>query len=364
MNAGRARDGYVLITGGAGFVGANLADRLAGDGWPVLIYDNLLRAHVAENLQWLNQRHGDRVQVQVADVRDAVAVTRAVAGASRVFHFAGQVAVTTSLGDPVTDFEINARGTLNVLEGLRACAEPPPLIFTSTNKVYGKLGALALVESGARYEPEDSHTRAHGISEAQPLELYSPYGCSKGAADQYVLDYARIYDLPTLVFRMSCIYGPRQFGTEDQGWVAHFLISALKGEPITIYGDGKQVRDILFVDDLVDAFVRASSHIETLRGRAFNIGGGPRNAVSLLETLDQIERQAGRPLSLEFASARPGDQLYYVSDTAAFETATGWSSSVGPDVGLHRLTQWLQQRLSIGGVSAVNEPASLASGAR
>ena len=358
-------EGYALITGGAGFVGSNLANRLAGEGWRVLLYDNLHRAHVADNVRWLKQRHGDRIAFEVADIRDADAVSQAVQGAARVYHFAAQVAVTTSLADPVADFDVNARGTLNVLEAIRARAEPPPLIFTSTNKVYGKLGDLALVDNATRYEPEDAGIRARGISETQPLELYSPYGCSKGAADQYVLDYARIYGLPTVVFRMSCIYGPRQFGTEDQGWVAHFLISAIEKEPITIYGDGKQVRDILFVDDLVEAFLLAGRHMENLRGRAFNIGGGPRNAVSLLEIVEQIRAQTNLPVGLYFAPPRPGDQLYYVSDTTAFEAATGWSAAVDAKTGLRRLTGWLHERfLESRGAQPESEAAPLASSAR
>lgn len=345
------RDGPVLVTGGAGFVGANLADHFAAAGREVIVFDNLSRAGVAENLAWLQARHGRRIRAVIADLRDRAALGAAVADAAAVFHFAAQVAVTTSLVDPIEDFEVNARGTLNLLEALRACAAPPPLLFSSTNKVYGHLDEVALAEQKTRYAPVDPARRA-GIDESQPLALYSPYGCSKGAADQYVLDYARIYGLPAVVFRMSCIYGPRQFGTEDQGWVAHFLLSALAGAPITIYGDGKQVRDILFVADLVEAFVRALAEIETLRGRAFNIGGGPENAVSLREMLALIRRRTGQTVRLCYAAARPGDQLYYVSDIRAFAAATGWRPAVGPEEGLARLCEWLRPRVGAADLAA------------
>ncbi len=250
---------YVLITGGAGFIGANLADRLAQSGRQVLLFDCLAREHVADNIEWLRGRHGPRIATEIADVRDFDSVRRAVRGAATVYHLAAQVAVTCSIDDPLADFEVNARGTLNVLEAIRACPEPPPLVFTSTNKVYGVACSTAeLKDNGRRYVPSRPDL-AQGFSERQPLDLQSPYGCSKGAADQYVLDYARVFGIPAVVFRMSCIYGPRQFGTEDQGWVAHFLRSALAGTPITIYGTGRQVRDVLFVGDLVEAFLAAQA---------------------------------------------------------------------------------------------------------
>jgi CDP-paratose 2-epimerase len=336
-----ARTGsYALITGGAGFLGANLADRLASAGERVLIFDNLTRANVARNLAWLQQRHGDRIAVRIADVRNAEAVRQATRGASVVFHLAAQVAVTSSVEDPVADFEVNARGTLNVLEALRRRSDPPPLIFASTNKVYGKLfGAAQLRPGERRYEPGAG--MAQSVDESCPLDLFSPYGCSKGAADQYVLDYARVYGVPTVVFRMSCLYGPRQFGTEDQGWVAHFLISALAGRPITIYGDGRQVRDLLFVDDAIDAYLLARERIDEVGGRAFNLGGGPDNACSLLELLDHFARLGIALPPIGFAPWRPGDQLYYVSDTARFERLTGWQARTPVADGLGRLQRWL-----------------------
>ncbi len=330
-----------LITGGAGFVGANLAHRLLSSGRPVLVYDNLSRPGVERNLRWLRETHGDRVQVEVADVRDAGRLGRAVAQAGQVFHFAAQVAVTTSLVHPIEDFEINARGTLNLLEAVRAQPTPPPLVFTSTNKVYGGLEDVTLRCDGRRYEPESTALRARGIGEDRPLDFHSPYGCSKGAADQYVRDYARSYGLPTVVFRMSCIYGPHQFGTEDQGWVAHFLIRALDDEPITLYGDGMQVRDILFVEDLIDAFLQAQARMDTLAGEAFNIGGGPDNTISLLDLLRLIGDLRGAQPRVQFDDWRVGDQRYYVSDTRRFQTAAGWSAQTDVPRGVERLYQWL-----------------------
>jgi CDP-paratose 2-epimerase len=331
----------VLITGGAGFVGTNLAHRLLQDGRRVRIYDSLARPGVEDNLRWLHRMHGDHLEVRVADVRNPYALREAVQGAAEVFHFAAQVAVTTSLEDPITDFEVNLGGTVNLLEAIRSCPHPPPLLFTSTNKVYGALEDLALDEGPQRYDPASPEVRARGIGDSRPLDFHSPYGCSKGAADQYVLDYARSFGLPALVFRMSCIYGPRQFGTEDQGWVAHFLIRALRGQPITLYGDGKQVRDILFVDDLVEAFLRASANLRRLSGRAFNIGGGPANAISLRELLDLIGRLARETVEVSYADWRTGDQRYYVSDTSSFEVATGWRPRTSVQQGVAALRDWL-----------------------
>jgi CDP-paratose 2-epimerase len=347
-----ATDRPVLITGGAGFVGANLAHRLLSQGKSVLLFDNLSRAGVERNLQWLRDTHGPRVEIEVADVRDRAAVARAVRKARQVFHFAAQVAVTTSLTDPVEDFEINARGTLNVLEAARAQPEPPPIVFTSTNKVYGNCEDLALVQRGRRYEPVDASVRARGVGEARPLDFHSPYGCSKGAADQYVVDYAQSFGLRTAVFRMSCIYGPHQFGNEDQGWVAHFLIRAMEGRPIVIYGDGMQVRDVLFVEDLVDAFLLAQERIDEISGRAFNIGGGARNTMSLLELIDMIGDLHGARPAVRFDEWRTGDQRYYVSDVRRFQLATGWAPRTGVREGLEQLYEWLYNARARQGATA------------
>ena len=345
----------VLITGGAGFIGTNLAERLLSAGQRVLVFDNLSRAGVRHNVEWLCKQFPGRVNLEVADVRDANAVTRAVARADRVYHFAAQVAVTTSLEDPTNDFEINARGTLNVLEAIRRGRSSAALVVTSTNKVYGGLDDVELRKEGQRYAPVSTHLREHGVNESRGLDFHSPYGCSKGAADQYVLDYARSYGLRAVVFRMSCIYGPHQFGNEDQGWVAHFLIRARQGRQIVIYGDGCQVRDVLYVDDLVEALTLAGAKIDTLKGRAFNIGGGARNTLSLLELVDQIEKRLGRPVDLQFSSWRQGDQRYYVTDTGRFENATGWRPQIPPSLGLDQLQTWLDQ-LTPPGAGPVGRP--------
>ncbi|MDQ2730429.1 MAG: NAD-dependent epimerase/dehydratase family protein, partial [Armatimonadota bacterium] len=277
MGASEKTNRPVLITGGAGFVGTNLAHRLLLSGRRVIVLDNLSRPGVEQNAQWLSQTHGSLVRIQRGDIRDESILRRLVPECGEIFHFAAQVAVTTSLTNPVEDFEINARGTLNLLEAIRSSDRPHPLLFTSTNKVYGTLEDIDLRLDGQRYEPTDPMILDQGISEERRLDFHSPYGCSKGAADQYVLDYARMFNLPAAALRMSCIYGPHQFGTEDQGWVAHFLIQAVAGHSILLYGDGMQVRDVLFVEDLVDAFLKAQANISQITGGAFNIGGGPEN---------------------------------------------------------------------------------------
>ncbi len=334
----------VLITGGAGFIGSNLADRLLTGGESVLVFDNLSRAGSEKNLNWLKARHGSGLQVMIADVLDPDAVRRAVAVSKMVYHFAAQVAVTTSLENPIGDFEANMRGTLNVLEALRIGPSPSPIIYTSTNKVYGPLGDVILNRNGTRYEPADPAVFTGGIGEGRPLRFYSPYGCSKGAADQYVLDYAGIYGLKTAVFRMSCIYGPRQCGTEDQGWIAHFLIRGIRGENISIFGNGMQVRDVLYIDDLVDAFLLAREHIGQISGEAFNIGGGPRNTISLIELLNIIRDIRGAAPLVRPGEWRPGDQRYYVSDTRKFQAVTGWAPKIGVQTGVRRLYGWLQDQ--------------------
>lgn len=333
--------GPVLVLGGAGFVGTNLVSRLAERGARVRVFDNLSRAGVERNAAWLAHTYSDEVELVEADVRDAAAVERAVSDAVAVFHLAAQVAVTTSLVEPRADFEINLLGTLNVLEALRSRKQPPPLLFTSTNKVYGDLDGVELVERSLRWEPRDAALARDGVKETQTLSFHSPYGCSKGAADQYVLDYARVYGLPAVVFRMSCIYGPHQFGTEDQGWIAHFLIRAIEGRSISIYGDGKQVRDALYVDDLVDAMLIVRSQAERLSGSAFNIGGTPRRSVSLLELLDMIARLRGVEPNVDYGPWRPGDQRWYASDVSRFTAATGWQPRTEVAEGVRRLHAWL-----------------------
>ena len=329
-----------LVTGGAGFVGTNTAHRLLSAGERVVVLDDLSRPGVEGNLRWLQETHPTGLEVVEGDVRDARDVRHAARDADRVFHFAAQVAVTTSITEPVHDYSVNLGGTVTLLEELRRRSQPPPLLFTSTNKVYGKLAGLSVAQRGERYEPPDPEVRENGVGEEWPLQFVSPYGCSKGGADQYVLDYAETYGMPNVVLRMSCIYGPHQCGNEDQGWVAHFLMRARDGEPITIYGDGRQVRDVLYVDDLVDAMLVATADVDRLAGQAFNIGGGPQSTVSLLELLDLIGELGSVP-EVQFGDWRVGDQRYYVSDTRRFRVATGWSPKVAPQEGVKLLHDWL-----------------------
>lgn len=334
--------GPSIILGGAGFVGTNLAATLAERGETVRVFDNLSRAGAERNASWLLERYPGRFELIRGDVRDEGALGRALEGTSCVFHFAAQVAVTSSLTDPLYDFQVNALGTLRVLETLRRMRRPAPLVFTSTNKVYGCLPHIPLVEGASRYEPVAPDAATDGVSELMPLDFHSPYGCSKGAADQYVRDYARCFGLQTTVLRMSCIYGPHQAGNEDQGWVAHFCRSALEGRATTIFGDGKQVRDILFVEDLVEALLLTRENATRLAGCVFNIGGGPANSLSLRELLDYLKRQ-GRGLSVRYKPWRAGDQRYYASNTSRFREATGWQPRVSPEEGVDRLLRWLSR---------------------
>jgi CDP-paratose 2-epimerase len=333
----------ILVTGGAGFVGSNLANNLLSDGLEVTVFDALLRGGSEENLAWL--QHSNRPHVVKGDVRDFKAVKDAVADVDVIYHLAGQVAVTSSVTDPRSDFETNALGTFNVLEAARQSGRKPIVVFASTNKVYGGMEDVPVVEGCSSYSFTGFPS---GISEARPLDFHSPYGCSKGAADQYVRDYARIYDLPTVVFRMSCIYGPRQFGTEDQGWVAHFIISALTGRPITIYGNGKQVRDVLFVDDLVRAFRLAVDKIDKTVGEVFNIGGGPSNTMSVWAEFGQLVTElSGRNISVNFDDWRPGDQPCYVSCIQKASELLEWRPLIDKETGVRRLWEWASSNLEI-----------------
>ncbi len=344
----------LLITGGAGFIGCNLADRLARGGRDVLILDSLTRPGVARNLDWLRRSHPRRISAAIADVRDQHEVALAAREAAAVFHFAAQVAVTSSLDDPLGDFSVNVQGTLNLLEALRRRPEPAPLIFASTNKVYGDLADVTLEVIDGKWQPADPVLRARGVAETRPLAFHTPYGCSKGAADQYVLDWARSFAVPTAVLRMSCIYGTHQHGTEDQGWVAHFLFRAMAGETVTIFGDGRQVRDVLFVDDAVSAYVAAWQRIGTVSGQAFNLGGGPGNAISLRELSGELERRCGHAQHVEWADWRAGDQRWFVADTARARAALGLDPPLGWRAGLARLAEWARTR----GVPAALESAA------
>lgn len=329
-----------MVTGGAGFIGCNTVRRLLELGREVVVVDNLSRKGTRANLDWL--RTQGEFAFEHADIRDREAMERVFRdhrGLAAVIHLAGQVAVTTSVKDPREDFEINALGTLNVLEGIRLSGQRPLVIYSSTNKVYGGMEEIAIVEGDTRYAYRDF---PEGIPETANLDFHSPYGCSKGAADQYVRDYARIYDIPGVVMRQSCIYGYRQFGVEDQGWVAWFVIAAVLGRPITIYGNGKQVRDVLFVEDLVDAYLLAAEHPGKVSGKIFNVGGGPRFQMSIWAEFGPIlEGLLGRPIPVSYGDWRPGDQPVFVSDIRKVGEELGWSPKVGVEEGVGRLFHWV-----------------------
>ena len=333
------KDSY-LITGGAGFIGTNLADHYLTNGKRVTILDNFSRGGCEENVRWLQQHHGDRLRVVNGDVRQAdKQLLELVESAEVIFHLAGQVAVTRSLLNPREDFEVNALGTFNVLEAVRLSGAKPIFVNSSTNKVYGMMPDLEVTEGDSRY----AYARpCEGVPETRPLDLYSPYGCSKGIGDQYTIDYARIYGLNTIVFRQSCIYGAHQFGTEDQGWVAWFAIRAMQNLPVTIYGDGKQVRDVLYIDDLIAAYDAAIQDIAKTAGQAYNIGGGPKNTLSLLELIRLLEHQFGRRLEYTLAERRPGDQLVYISDIRKAKADFMWEPRVSPADGVAKLAGWLR----------------------
>ncbi|MFQ5611938.1 MAG: GDP-mannose 4,6-dehydratase [Anaerolineae bacterium] len=330
----------VFITGGAGFIGCNLADYHLKRGDRVIVYDNLSRKGTDTNLSWLQANHGDALSFVRGDICDFEALRSALPPeAERVYHMAGQVAVTTSVVDPRSDFEANALGTFNVLEAVRQVAPQASLFYASTNKVYGGMEEVAIVEEEKRYRYRDL---PQGVPETQTLDFHSPYGCSKGCGDQYVRDYARIYGLRGVVFRQSCIYGTRQFGVEDQGWVAHFCIAARLGRPISIYGNGKQVRDVLWIGDLIAAYEAAAAHIDRAAGQIYNIGGGPQNTMSIWAEFGPIlEELAGHPLPVTYGDWRPGDQPVYISDIRKAEAELAWRPQVSVLNGVERLWRWI-----------------------
>jgi CDP-paratose 2-epimerase len=334
-----------LITGGAGFIGSNLTHRLVGEGHHVVVYDDLSRLGTDKNVAWLRAVHGDRWTLNQADIRDFQALRKAAADADIVYHLASQVAVTTSVQDPRHDFEVNALGSFNVLEAARLSGSRPIVLYASTNKVYGGMEDVVVVEGARDYSYRDYPL---GIPETYPLDFHSPYGCSKGTGDQYTRDYARIYDLPTVVFRQSCIYGPRQFGVEDQGWVAWFLIAAVTGQPITIYGDGKQVRDVLWVEDLLDLYQAAADRIEIASGQVYNVGGGPENTLSVWSELGpMLEGLLGHSIKVTSDDWRPGDQRIFVADIRKAERELGWRPKVGRAEGVGRLYDWVAANRSL-----------------
>jgi CDP-paratose 2-epimerase len=333
----------ILITGGAGFIGCNLAQRLLARGATVTVYDSLVRPGSGDNLAWLHQiapsLPGTLLAI-TADLRDTATLEAAAADVDVIYHLAGQVAVTSSVRDPRYDFVANALGTFNVLEAARAATPSPIVVYASTNKVYGSMEDLAIVEEPTRYRYRDL---PDGVAETQPLDFHSPYGCSKGAGDQYVRDYYRIYGVKTVVLRQSCCYGLRQFGVEDQGWVAHFVIAAQLGDPISIYGDGKQVRDLLYIDDLLDAYDLVVERIDAAAGKVYNVGGGPANTISIWREFQPLlSRLAGRTIEpSHFGDWRPGDQPVFVSDIRRMAHDLGWQPRVNVEEGITRLWDWV-----------------------
>ena len=335
----------LLVTGGCGFIGSNLMDRLLARGEHAVAFDNLSRRGSAINTDWLRGRHGSRFELIQADIRDAGAVAEAARDADAIYHLAAQVAVTTSVTDPRTDFETNALGTFNALEAARGSGRNPVFIFASTNKIYNGINELDIAERATRYEFRDLQG---GVSEAQPLDFHSPYGCSKGAADQYVRDYHRIYGLRSVVFRQSAIYGERQFGVEDQGWLAWFMIAAVLGKQITIYGDGKQVRDLLYVDDLLNAYDAATARIDQVAGQVYNLGGGPQNTISVwTEFSPMLEKLHGRPIPVAHDDWRPGDQRVCVYDISKAARELGWQPRVPVRAGVEKLYRWVRENANL-----------------
>ncbi len=330
-----------LITGGAGFIGSNYADHLLSRHAQVTIFDNLSRRGADLNLAWLRQKHGaDSFELVIGDVRNPDVLLEPAASADVIVHLAGQVAVTSSVTDPRSDFEINAFGTFNMLEAARKGGRKPFIIYSSTNKVYGEMTEHKLEEKKTRYR----YARlSHGLAETQQLDFHSPYGCSKGAAEQYVHDYARIYGIPSVVMRQSCIYGPRQFGIEDQGWLAWFVIAAVLRKPITIYGDGKQVRDMLHVRDLIAAYDAVITRGKKSAGQVYNVGGGPKFTLSIWrECGPMLEEMLGRRIPVKWAKPRPGDQKVYISDIRKAKKELHWAPTIDVETGARVLVEWVQ----------------------
>ncbi|NVM52480.1 MAG: GDP-mannose 4,6-dehydratase [Candidatus Helarchaeota archaeon] len=339
--------GQVLITGGLGFIGSNLINFLLSETEDiVIVYDNILQEKVLKNKTWLEQKFpkNSRLKIIRGNLRDSEKLKESMVDVEKIYHIAGQIAVTTSVLDPLIDFEINAQGTLNVLENARQLDTDPCLILTSTNKIYGDLKGISIIEEEKRY---DFEKLKQGIAENTPPNPYSPYGCSKFCADSYFKAYSRIYGLKTIIFRMSCIYGYRQFGTEDQGWVAHFIISSLFNRKFTIYGDGKQTRDVLFVQDLIDAFQLAFKKINITKGKAYNIGGGPNNTVSLLELIHLLEKLLNHKIKYDFNDWRPGDQKVYYSNINKAKKDFNWIPQISKEEGIQKLFNWVRDNSTL-----------------
>ena len=332
----------IFITGGAGFIGSNFARHRILMGDQVTIFDNLSRRGAESNLEWIRtETSGSQFEFIKGDVRDYDHLAAVLGSHDVVVHLAAQVAVTSSVTDPAYDFGVNAAGTFNVLESVRQSGRHPLVIYASTNKVYGEIENIAVEEEEQRYRFSDL---PKGVSETQLLDFHSPYGCSKGCGDQYVRDYSRIYGFPTVVFRQSCIYGQRQFGVEDQGWVAWFIIAAVLGQPISVYGDGKQVRDILHIDDLVAAYNQAVERVERPGGEIFNIGGGPQNAIAIWREFGPIlEEIHGKRIPITYGNWRTGDQKIYISDISKAKQILGWEPRINVKEGIARLYRWVTE---------------------
>lgn len=337
---------HYLVTGGAGFIGSNYVSRLIERGEKVTVYDNLSRAGAPRNLKWLNETYGEKAFTLVqGDVRDGDLIAKTAKSADIIVHLAAQVAVTTSVTDPRNDFEVNALGTFNVVEAARLSGKDPVVIYASTNKVYGGMDDVEVVEGNTRWGYKDL---PFGAPETQPLDFHSPYGCSKGTGDQYVRDYARIYGLRSTVLRQSCIYGPRQFGVEDQGWVAWFIIAALTGKPMSIYGDGKQVRDLLHVYDLLDAYDAVIKNIDTVKGDVFNVGGGSENVLAVWSEFGpMLEKLLGRAIPIGHGDWRPGDQKVFVADIRKAEKVLGWKPKYNVEAGVRQLFDWVHTNINL-----------------
>jgi CDP-paratose 2-epimerase len=332
----------ILITGGCGFIGCNTAAKYMKEGHKVTVLDNLSRKGSEKNLEWL------RTQGDFKFVKLDLSMMFPAGMYSHfdiIFHFAAQVAVTKSIINPMYDFLVNASGTLLLLDAIQRSSQNPIFIYSSTNKVYGSLAGLKVTEEEKRYKFTYFEK---GIPGDQPLDFHSPYGCSKGCADQYIRDFARIYGMKTVVLRQSCIYGPHQFGIEDQGWIAHFIMKHLAGETITIFGDGKQVRDVLHIDDLLVYFDRIIENIETARGQIYNIGGGFLNQISVLECLDYISELSGKKVKYDFSGWRQGDQRVYVSDITKAYADLNYYPRISPKEGIKDLYKWI---LNYGGIN-------------
>ena len=335
-----------LITGGAGFIGSNYVHRLIQRGEQVTVYDNLSRAGAPRNVAWLEETFGKNAfRLIVGDVRSADAIAEAAKEADVIVHLAGQVAVTTSVTKPRDDFEANALGTFNALEAARLSEKNPIFLYASTNKVYGGMDDVKLVEDATRWRYAELE---YGCAETQPLDFHSPYGCSKGTGDQYVRDYARIYGLRSVVFRQSCIYGPRQFGIEDQGWLAWMIIAAVTGRKITIYGDGKQVRDVLNVSDLLSAYDAAVEKIDVAKGQVYNMGGGTRNILAVWAEFGPIlENLLGKKIEVARDDWRPGDQRVFYADFRKAKKELGWEPKIDLETGIEMLFEWVKENKSL-----------------